>query len=239
MYKSIREEKSIKWKRYEIPVCIDRPDRESDVIVVLGHGLYTDMNDSVLNYLSKSLVREGLVIVRFNYPFASGKRKGLPFANKWVPLFKKVIDFASQQSYIPEKHYIFAGGKSFSALVSVRLNVEKEYGKIFLGTPLQLKKCLLTIPVDIKPFLDQPLPMMFIQGGEDNSAPRQKIEMLMGKLNPRGHLLMIPGLNHGLVPTQEEKRSPDDINGEISDIILWFISETLRKSSQRNISGKS
>lgn len=229
MYKSIREERKIEWKGYDIPVRIDRPDRESDVILLLGHGLYTDMDDSVLEYLSQSLSREGLIIVRFNYPFSSRKRKGLPSLKKSVSLFKTVTDFVRQQTYIPENHVIFTGGKSFSALVSVRLNVEKEYGKIFLGTPLQLKKCLLTIPVDIKPFLDQPLPMMFIQGSEDDTAPRQKTEMLMGKLNPRGHLLMIPGVNHGLVPGKNAKRSSDEINREISDIILWFVSETLRK----------
>jgi len=217
------------WKGYEIPVRIDRPDRESDVIVILGHGLHTDMNDSVLDYLSKSLVREGLVIVRFNYPFASRKRKRLPFVNKWVSLFEDVIDYVSQQPYIAENYCLFTGGKSFSALVSARIKGNKEYGKIFLGTPMQFKKYLLTIPVNLKPFIEQPLPMMFIQGGEDKLAPRQNVEMLMGKLNPRGHLLMIPNANHGLVPVHEEKRSTDEINREISDIILWFVSEILRK----------
>ncbi len=229
MYRCIREDKYFTWRGHEIPVRIDRPDRESDVLVILGHGLNTDMNDTVLEYLSRSLSREGLIIARFNYPFAERKWKGIPSVKSSVLLMKAVIDFMRKQAYIPDKNVIFTGGKSFSTLVSARFTAEKEYGKIFLGVPVQIKKFGLTIPVDLKPVLNQPLPMMFIQGSEDDTAPKQKIEMLMGKLNPRGYLLMIPEVNHGLVPVNIDKRSPEAINREIADIILWFVSETLRQ----------
>jgi len=234
MKKILHEELTLQYGKDKIQVRIDRPDRESDVVLVLGHGYYNDMEDDLLQYLADTLPTEGLLVARFNYPFASKRWKGLPKAGKWVPLYRKVLERIREEPYIPENSFYFTGGKSLSALVSAFLPDHQDSGKIFIGAPLEFRKGFISWPVNPEPFLNQSVPMLFIQGGEDPFAPRRKLELLMGKLNPRGHLLMIPGADHSLKIQKQQDRSQKEVYQEISDIILWFVSECLRKNLNKN-----
>ncbi|MGC9513675.1 MAG: alpha/beta family hydrolase [Fidelibacterota bacterium] len=234
MAKTRYEEMTLQYGRDEILIRIDRPERESDVVLVLGHGYYHDMEDNLLQYLAQKLPEEGLLVARFNYPFAHKRWKGLPHASKWVPFYQKVLERIQTESFIPENSYYFTGGKSLSALVSASLPDHQDTGKIFLGTPLEFRKGFLRWPVSPEPFLKQSVPMLFVQGSEDPYAPRRKVELLMGKLNPRGHLLLIPGADHSLNIQNQQNRSQKEVYQEISDIILWFVSESLRKKLKKN-----
>jgi predicted alpha/beta-hydrolase family hydrolase len=234
MTKILNEEMTMQYKGDEIPIRIDRPERESDVIVVLGHGYYNDMDDPLLQFLASSLPAERLVVVRFNYPFAGKRWKGLPNPKKWVPLYQEVINHVQQASFIPENACFFTGGKSLSSLVSARMPEESDTGKIFLGAPLEFRKGFIHWPVNPEPFIRQTVPMIFIQGGDDPFSPRQKLELLMGRLNPRGHFLLIPGADHSLKIRDEKERTQKEVFQEISDIILWFVSESLRKRFETN-----
>lgn len=234
MTKILSKDMTIQYGRDEIPIRIDRPDRKSDVVVMLGHGYYTDMEDDLLHYLAASLPAEGLVVVRFNYPFAGKRWKGIPNPKKWISLYSQIIRRIKQESFIPENAFLFTGGKSLSALVSARLHEGIDMGKIFLGAPLEFRKGFIRRLVNPEPFLNQSVPMLFVQGGEDPYSPRRKMELLMGKLNPVGHLLLIPGADHSLKIREENERTQKEVNQEISDIILWFVSECLRKEMKKN-----
>jgi predicted alpha/beta-hydrolase family hydrolase len=239
MIKTRCEERILPYGRDEIVIRIDRPNRESDVVLVLGHGYYNDMEDDLLQYLAQKLPEEGLLVVRFNYPFAHKRWKGFPHASKWVPLYRKVLERIQAEPFIPENAYYFTGGKSISSLVSASLPDHLDTGKIFLGAPLEFRKGFLRWPVNPEPFLNQSVPMLFVQGREDIYAPPRKVELLMGKLNPRGHLLLIPGADHSLKIQNQQNRSQKEVYQEISDIILWFVSESLSKKLEKQKTGKN
>jgi hypothetical protein len=75
--------------------------------------------------------------------------------------------------------------------------------------------------------------MMFVSGTEDKYADRGLLELLMGALNPHAHLMMIPNTGHSLELLNEEKRSQDDLNKEIADILLWFMSDVIEKKLKK------
>lgn len=230
----LNEKLTYSWRNKKFPLVIDHPDHDSDVVLILGHGLNNDMNDELLHYLANTLVREGLTVVRFNYPFATKRWKVyLPNPQKWLLLYQIVLDHVKNLSFIPKNAYFFTGGKSLSALVSALLFEEQEVGKIFLGAPLEIRKLFFPLAIDTTIFDNSKVPMLFIQGGKDPFAPRKKLELLMGKLNPLGHLLLIPEGDHSLRIASKTDRMQTELYQEVSDIILWFISECLQKKIKK------
>jgi hypothetical protein len=212
------------FRKAEILIDYMIPDTPSDVTLLLGHGRYNDMNQPLLKYLSTVLPKENVNLVRFNYPFVEHHR---PFIShrKCMIAYRAVLDDIMGE--LPATKFLFAGGKSLSAHLSAKLDPPEVTGFVFLSYPLHLPK--IRIPFSRKKLFALKRPMLFVNGSEDSFCDRGQLELLMGALNPYAHLLLIPETGHSLELRDTEKRTQEELNKEIADIILWFISDVIEK----------
>ncbi len=216
------------YKKAEFLINYTLPDKPSDVTLVLGHGKYNDMNQPLIKYLSETLPKENVNVVRFNYPFLDSPS---PFISRRKCLIAYQTVINDIKSELPESKFLFIGGKSLSARISAALNPSEAMGYVFLSFPLRIPK--IKISFSRKLLFKIKKPMMFISGTEDSFSDRGRLELMMGALNPYAHLMLIPNTAHSLELLHEEKRTQEDLNKEIADIILWFMSDVIEKRDKK------
>lgn len=217
------------YKKGELLVEYNIPETPSDVTLILGHGKYNDMNIPLFNYLAVNLPKEKVNFVRFNYPFTEHATRVIS-KKKCRITYEHVMEDLKHE--LPNSKFLFIGGKSLSSHIAAELNVPDATGYVFLTYPLHIPG--IKVPFSRKALVALKRPMMFISGSEDKFADRGLLELLMGALNPHAHLMMIPEVGHSLELPNEEKRSQEDLYKEITDILLWFMSDIIEKEMKKN-----
>lgn len=167
---------------------------KSICIITLAHGAGAGMNHSFMVTLAKSLAEEGIATVRFNFPFAEGK-KGRP--DPPAVAHKTVEAAISKAHELFPSLPLFAAGKSFggrmsSQFLSTHFDTPVK-GIIFYGFPLHPSG---------KPSIERAehlkqvkLPMLFLQGTKDELATWDLIESVCASL-PLAKLVKIEGADH-------------------------------------------
>lgn len=215
-----------------IKVSINKAkQKKSNVTLIIGPGYYKGMNDELLNYLSDYLIAENVNVIKFDYPFANKKIKIFLGIDHLKKIYKKVFGYIQSKEEF-KNDYFFIGGKSLSSIVSSRIISDKIIGYLFLGYPQ--KVTFLKIPLPSKLLFALKKPMFFIQGTNDKYSDNKKIELLVGALNPYARLMLIPETDHSLKLLSNTKRSQKNVDKEIVDIVLWFLSDIVNKNINNN-----
>ena len=217
------------YKKAEMLVEYCIPETPSDVTLVLGHGKYNDMNLALFDHLAKNLPKEKVNLVRFNYPFTE-QLSPIISKKKCKIAYEQVLEDVKQE--LSNTKFLFVGGKSLSSHIASEMNAQNATGYVFFTYPLHLPG--IKIPFSRKALVALKKPMMFFSGSEDKFADRGLLELLMGALNPYAHLMMIPEVGHSLELPNENKRSQEDLFKEITDILLWFMSDVIEKKVKTN-----
>jgi predicted alpha/beta-hydrolase family hydrolase len=205
--------------------------KKSNVTLIIGSGYYNSMNERLLNFLSDHLVKENVNVIKFDYPFVNKKFKMFWGINHFKSIYKKVFEFIQDKKEF-SNDYFFVGGKSLSSIVSTKIVSDKIKGYLFLGFPQ--KVTFLKIPLSNRSLFTLKKPMFFIQGTNDKYMNNKKMELLVGALNPYARLMLIPEADHSLKLLSDTKRSQKDVDREIADIILWFLSDVVNKNINKN-----
>ena len=163
-------------------------------IMTLAHGAGAGMNHAFMVSLAQSLAEMNIATLRFNFPFAEGKkgRPDLPaVAHKTI---EAAIEHAHQSfPLLP----LFVSGKSFGGRMSSQFlalhSAPAVKGMIFYGFPLHPPK---KPAVDRADHLrDVKIPMLFLQGTRDELATLSLIESVCSSL-PLATLVKIEGADH-------------------------------------------
>ncbi|MEA1986413.1 MAG: alpha/beta family hydrolase [Candidatus Marinimicrobia bacterium] len=225
-------EKIIISKNKSISISIKiAKNKKSNVTLIIGPGYHHSMNENLLEYLSDKLIEEKVNVVRFDYPFKNPKFKMIFGLNSFVDIYEKVFEYIRNKDEF-KNDYFFIGGKSLSSAVASRINSDKIKGYLFLCFPQ--KVTFLKIPISNKSLFRLKKPMFFIKGTNDEYSDNRKMELLVGALNPYARLMLIPDTNHSLKLLSTEKRKQSELNKEIADIILWFISDVINNDKKIN-----
>lgn len=206
-----------------VDVLIHRNEHARQTLL-LGPGLFHRKNDRLLKLLADYLPIEQVNVLRFDYPTLPK----IPLAKALMPLYRNIVERLLTDPRFTG-HALYIGGKSLSARVSSLIINDRISGYIYLGFPLHHDRWPLKFST--RHLLKNPKPMLFIQGGRDPYAKRQRVEQLMARMNPYGFLMMLPEADHSLMILDPSKRSQSDADTEIIDIILWFIGETLHRQT--------
>lgn len=216
------------YAKAEMLIEYNLSEKPSDLTLILGHGKCSDMNFSLYNRLAEVLPKENVNFVRYNYPFVDNMQAKFKYKQA-VKCYQAIMDDVTHE--LPDTKYFFVGGRALGALISSRYNNKAACGFVFLSYPLHT--AFWKLPINYRALFQIKRPMLFISGAEDKCAKRSKLELLMGALNPHAHLMLIPDTGQTLELMNEEKRSQEDLDKEISDILLWFMSDIIEKKMKK------
>lgn len=163
-------------------------------IFTLAHGAGAGMDHVFMETLADALSKVGIATLRFNFPFAEGK-KGRPDS---PAVAHATIAAAIRKAHeLAPKLPLFASGKSFGGRMSsqyLAANPDSKVGGIvFYGFPLH--------PAG-KPSIERAehlkeikIPMLFLQGSKDTLATWDLIESVCGSLK-KATLVKLEGADH-------------------------------------------
>lgn len=163
-------------------------------IITLAHGAGAGMNHAFMVTLANSLSDAGIATLRFNFPFAEGK-KGRPDT---PAVAHQTIEAAMLDAHdlYPELP-LFVAGKSFGGrMTSQYLSAHTPdfvKGIIFYGFPLHPTGKPSTDRADHLKTVK--VPMLFLQGTKDTLATWELIESVCASLR-KATLVKIEGADH-------------------------------------------
>jgi predicted alpha/beta-hydrolase family hydrolase len=171
------------------------PTATRDAVLILGHGANNTMDHPLIAGVHERLAQEGLVMVRFNFPYAEeGKKRPDPDA-VLEAAFRLVVEYAAGQEEFRGLE-MFLGGKSMGARVAAQIVAQgaAARGLVFLGYPLHP-------PGKPDKLRDRPLlafscPMLFIQGGRDPFCQLDLLGKVLSQLKGGADLHVLPNLGH-------------------------------------------
>lgn len=163
-------------------------------IFTLAHGAGAGMDHSFMETLADALTNAGIATLRFNFPFAEGK-KGRP--DTPAVAHATIAAAIEKAGEINPELPLFASGKSFGGRMSsqyLAANPESDVkGIVFYGFPLHPSG---------KPSIERAehlkalkIPMLFLQGSKDTLATWELIESVCGSLK-KATLVKLEGADH-------------------------------------------
>jgi len=177
-------------RHFTLPVGPERKIR-----AVLGVPRNTTMDQPLIAGLHEQLAKEGLVTVRFNFPYAEDGHKRPDPDDVLEGVFRLVLEYVAEMDEFKGLE-LFLGGKSMGARLSGQI-VAKDVGAsglVFLGYPLHP-------PGKPENLRDQPLyhlpcPALFVEGSRDPFCRMDLLGKVLGQMPVRSDLHVIPGVGH-------------------------------------------
>jgi predicted alpha/beta-hydrolase family hydrolase len=164
-------------------------------ILVLAHGANNNMDSPLIAGLHEKLARQGLVTVRFNFPYAEEGRKRPDPDEALEGVYRLVLEYVAELEEFKGLE-LFLGGKSMGARLAAQLVAQEvgASGLIFLGYPLHS-------PGKPDHLRDQPLyllpcPTLFIEGARDPFCNLNLLGEVLGRMPVRSDLHVIPKGGH-------------------------------------------
>lgn len=166
-----------------------------DAVLVLAHGANNTMDQPLIAGLHEQLAKEGLVTVRFNFPYAEDGHKRPDPDDVLEGVFRLVLEYVAEMDEFKGLE-LFLGGKSMGARLAAQI-VAKDVGAsglVFLGYPLHP-------PGKPENLRDQPLsqlpcPALFVEGSRDPFCRMDLLGKVLGQMPVRSDLHVIPGVGH-------------------------------------------
>jgi len=164
-------------------------------ILVLAHGANNNMDYPLIAGLHDKLARQGLVTVRFNFPYSEEGRKRPDRDEVLEGAYRLVLEYVGELDEFKGLE-LYLGGKSMGARLAAQLVAQEvgASGLVFLGYPLHP-------PGKPENRRDQPLyqlpcPTLFIEGARDPFCRLDLLGEVLGRLPVRSDLHVIPKVGH-------------------------------------------
>ncbi len=191
-----------------------------DAILILAHGANNNMDHPLIAGLHESLAREGMVTLRFNFPYAEAGRKRTDPDEALEGVFRLVVEYVAELEEFRGLE-MFLGGKSMGARLAAQIVAQDvgASGLVFLGYPLHP-------PGKPEKLRDQalyrlPCPALFIAGGRDPFCYLNRLGEVLGRMSVRSDLHVLPGLGHSFEPPGGAM--PPEVLAELTRVILGWL----------------
>ena len=189
-------------------------------ILVLAHGANNDMDYPLIAGLHEKLARQGLVTVRFNFPYAEEGRKRPDPDEVLEGVYRLVLEYVAELEEFKGLE-LYLGGKSMGARLAAQL-VAREVGAsglVFLGYPLHSPGK----PENLRdqPLYQLPCPTLFIEGARDPFCRLDLLGEVLGRMPVRSDVHVIPKGGHSF-ETGGGAMAPD-LPDEICRVILGWM----------------
>jgi predicted alpha/beta-hydrolase family hydrolase len=199
--------------------------KKARAVYVMAHGAGAGMGHPFLAKMADLLAERGIAVLRYNFPYMEKKSRRPD---------RPEVAGAAVAAAVAEAHKllpglpIFAGGKSFggrmtsTAEAHVRLAVR---GLVFLGFPLHPPGA----PADTRAahLKDVAVPMLFLQGTNDEFADPDLLRPAVRSLGKRATLHWVEGANHSFHVPKSSGRSDAEVMAGLADTVSQWIDAVL------------
>ncbi len=189
-------------------------------ILVLAHGANNNMDSPLIAGLHEKLARQGLVTVRFNFPYSEEGRKRPDPDEVLEGVYRLVLEYVAELEEFKGLR-LYLGGKSMGARLAAQLVAQEvgASGLVFLGYPLHPPGK----PENLrdKPLYLLPCPALFIEGARDPFCGLTLLGEVLEKMPVRSDLHVIPKAGHSF-ETSHGAMAPDLLD-EICRVILGWM----------------
>ena len=190
--------------------------------LVLAHGAGAGMRHPFMDAVATELARHGIGTLRFQFPYMErGSRRTDPPALCHATVRAAVSAAGSRAPELP----LFAGGKSFGGRMTSQAQALSPLagvlGLFFLGFPLHpAKKPALARGEHL---FDVHVPMLFLQGTNDELAERSLLEPLLKRLGARTAVKWFAEADHSFhVPARTGRKDAQIRNELVQATASWI-----------------
>lgn len=191
-----------------------------DAILVFGHGANNTMDHPLIAGVHDRLTREGIVMVRFNFPYAEEGKKRPDPDPVLEGAFRLVVAYVTELEEFKGLE-LFLGGKSMGARLAAQIVAQDvgASGLVFLGYPLHPPGR----PENLRdrPLYALPCPPLFIQGSRDPFCQLDLLGKVLGHMPVRSDLHVLPGLGHSF--EAGSRTMSEEVLAEVVRVILGWM----------------
>ena len=184
-------------------------------VLIIAHGAGNDMHSDFISFLHQTIAEQGIMTVKFNFPYKEQGRKAPDRAPVLEATWKAVIDLVLEKTGCrPEQ--LFLSGKSMGGrYASMIAAQESDFGGLLLyGYPLhppgKPEKLRAEHLASIR------CPMLFFEGTRDSLCKLDILRGILNPLHPKPELHIIEGGDHSFKVLKRLNRDEQSVWTEIA-----------------------
>jgi predicted alpha/beta-hydrolase family hydrolase len=206
--------------------------------LLLAHGAGSDMDAPLLLALAESLARSGILVLRFNFPYADAGRRAPDRGDVLLGTLRAAADcLRGTEAWRPGR--LVLGGKSMGGRIASHLAAQGYPcdGLVFLGYPLH-PSGKPERAADRSAHLPRiPAPMLFIQGSRDALCDLALLRPVIERLGRRARLHVIEEGDHSFEVPKRLNRRREEVWDEVASQVRSFILGSSADGAPRDTGG--
>jgi predicted alpha/beta-hydrolase family hydrolase len=196
--------------------------KDARAVLVLAHGAGAGMTHKHMAATADGLAERGVATLRYNFPYmerGSKRPDSPPIAH--AAIRAAIADATKLAGDLP----LFAGGRSFGARMTSQAQsldpLPKVQGLVFFAFPLHPPGKPGTDRADH--LSDVKIPMLFLQGTNDEFAGLDLLKSTVKKLGKRGHLVLAQHADHSFhAPAKSGRKDPEVLAEILDEAVAWM-----------------
>ncbi len=194
--------------------------------LVIAHDVGSDMERDVLVWLQQKLVDQGVLSLRFNFPFAEQGRKRPDPSAVLDRAYRAAIAGLTQDPQNAPAQLVFAGfGLGCRVAAQALGHGVKADALVCLGYPLHAAGKPSQLKAD--PLFRVICSTLFVQGTRDTHCRIDRLESLLRRIGAPTRLATIEDADHELQPIKRTARSAEDVREEINAAVQAFLVQVI------------
>jgi uncharacterized protein len=191
-------------------------------VMGLAHGAGGGMRHPFMEGVSDGLARSGIATLRFDFPYMAHGRRSPDRPAVLIEAWRGALEEAIRRA---DGLPVAAGGKSLGGRMASMLAAEEGVrfagrGLVFFGYPLHAPGRVDQLRDDHLPSIV--VPMLFMEGTQDQFARFDLISGVVGKLEPLASMHVVEGGDHSF-RVRGRRRADEEIGRDLAAIAGVFI----------------
>lgn len=190
--------------------------------VVLAHGAQSDMNDPLLKALQKKLTDGGYLTIRFNFPYAEGKKKKPDEDQILEDAYSAAMGILARDPTAAPAH-VFVGGVHLGGRIVAKLSAARlrSDGVFLISYPLHEQG--KSEEVEARPLFRIIAPLLFIQGTRDKFCDLKALRKTLLRVGAPYEMYNLQDGDHRFNVPKKLGRTEEEIHEELgSELEQWM-----------------
>lgn len=190
--------------------------------LVIAHDVGSDMNNEFVVWLQRELVDRGVLVMRFNFPFAEDGRKRADGEALLDRAYRAAVAGLLGDPQNAPAQLVFAGmGIGCRVAAQMVAHGAKAEALVCLGYPLHAAG--KPSQMRAEPLYRVICPTLFVQGTRDTHCRIDRLQTLLRRIGAPTRLASVEDADHALQPIKRTARSEEEMRLEIGTAVQAFL----------------